>query len=190
MKPSPVPDSVLRHFKDSRSLISFQREEIESTEVQGFILDFTDSWIMLFRVYDFTPDGLFIFRRSDLSYINNRATDAFQQGLLQDEGVINTIDFDQSFGGSNISSYIESLDESKVVIFEDEKEEDFLIGTGVQTHRDDENEVYFSLDFFTGAARYEEERSEIYLQEVSLICINTNYTLYYERYLKRQKLPL
>lgn len=187
MSASIVPESVIRHYKESRSLVSVTREDIDSDQMQGFVLDYNSTWILFGKIYDLTYDGLFICRIADLTSMNCRATDAFQRGMMEDEGVLSRIDFSQSFDSLDLEDYINSIPKNKVVIVEDEKDDIFLIGTNVKFEKGEEDLDLISLDFFSGAGRYDEERSDLYLESISSISLDTVYSLFYERYFSRNK---
>ena len=180
-----VPDSIIKHYTKIRSLVTIKREELEVHDLHGFVLDFNQEWIMLLREYDLRLDGLLILKRSDVTSMNCSATNAFQQGLMEDEGVLDVADFSYSFEGRNIKEFLEKTSKDTVVIIEDEKEDIFLVGTGVGMRKDSDGQDFVELDYFSGVGKYDDERSEIYLDTVSMFSIHSNYTEFYERYFKR-----
>ena len=38
--PSIVPEGVIKHYRDTKSLVSVTRDSIDSASIQGFILDY------------------------------------------------------------------------------------------------------------------------------------------------------
>ena len=184
---SLVPDSVIKHYKESRSLISIKRDGINTSTIQCFVFDYKDDWILLGKIYDMTYDGLFLCKISDLSSMTCQASDAFQRGMMADEGLLDDIDFSQSFNSRDLPDYVNSIEGCKVVIVEDEKENIFMIGTDVGATLDEDGDWLIGLLSFSGAGRFDDEREDYFLEDVSSISIGTVYSLFYERYFKRNK---
>lgn len=178
-----VPEAVIKHYKESRSLISVIRDEISSSTIQGFIVDYNADWIVLQYIYDFHLDGYLLLRRADLTSVNCPATDAFQLSLLEADGILKKVDFDFSIPAGGLLALLEGLPDDKIVILEDESEEEvFLIGTYIGCE-----EGLVSIKFFSGAARWDDEPATIALEDVTSVSISTNYTLAYERYFQRNQ---
>ena len=179
---SCVPESVIKHYKESRSLVSLTREKIDSAKIQGFVIDYDADWIALQYIHDFYLDGYLLLRRQDLTSMNCRATDAFQRHLLEVDGVIDKIDFDFEIPVGGIAELLKALPSDRVVILEDETEDDlFLIGTLIGIEDD-----FISLRFFSGAGRWDDEPAEIAVEDVTSASYATNYTLAYERHFARE----
>ena len=173
-----VPESVIKHYRESRSLVSITREDIDSATLQGFVVDYDSDWIALQYIHDFYLDGYLLLRRKDLTSLNCRATDVFQRHLLEEDGVLNQVNFSFRIPAGGISEMLEQSPKDRVVILEDETEYDlFLIGTFFGIEED-----YVSLRFFSGAGRWDDEPAEIALEDITSFSFCTNYTLAYERY--------
>ena len=178
-----VPESVIKHYQESRSLVSLTRDKIDSATLQGFVVDYDTDWIALQYVHDFYLDGYLFVRRADLTSMKCRATDAFQRHLLEIDGILEKVDFDFRLPRGGLAGLLCGLPSEKVVILEDETEEDlFLIGT-ILGIKDD----FVSLRFFSGAGRWDDELAEIAIEDVTSASFSTNYTLAYERHFARDK---
>jgi hypothetical protein len=178
-----VPESVIKHYQESRSLVSLTRDKIDSATLQGFVVDYDADWIALQNVHDFYLDGYLFVRREDLTSMNCRATDAFQRHLLEADGVLAKVDFDFHLPGGGLAGLLGGLPSETVVILEDETEDDlFLIGTLLRIE-----DSFVSLRFFSGAGRWDDEPAEIALEDVTSASFSTNYTLAYERHFAREK---
>ncbi|MDQ8192713.1 hypothetical protein [Roseibacillus persicicus] len=177
-----VPSQVIEHYKESKSLVSVTRDEIDDQTLQGFVLDYDDQWILLGYIYDFTPDGVVAIRLSDLTSMTCRATDAFQRHLLEVDGVLDKVDFALTLPEGGFLDFLRRIPNEKVVILEDEAEGNdiFIIGQNLQVLEDK-----FTLRTFSGAARVEDDLGEIDLDDVTSISLNTNYALAYERHFAR-----
>ncbi|MGJ8696788.1 MAG: hypothetical protein ACSHYF_10745 [Verrucomicrobiaceae bacterium] len=173
-----VPEPVIQHYRESRSLVSVTREQIDSNSVQGFIVDYDADWIVLQHIHDFFLDGYLLLRRADLTSMNCRATDAFQRHLLESDGILDKVDFDFRLPSGGLAEFLTRLPKSRILILEDETEDDlFLIGTFL----DIEDECV-SIRFFSGAGRWDEEPAEIDFEDITSVSFSTNYTLAYERH--------
>lgn len=179
---SIVPVSIIKHYRDSKSLVSLTRDDIDGASIQGFILDYNEAYILLAYVHDFYVDGYLILRRQDLTSLNCRATDAFQHSLLVDEGLLKQVDFSHRFSDQGILDHLRKLPKKRIIILEDETEDDlFLIGT-----LDSIDDSLIKLRFFSGAAKWDEDLAQIEIDDVTSISYSTNYTKFYERYYDRK----
>ena len=180
--PSIIPEGVIKHYRDTKSLVSITRDSIDSASIQGFILDYDKNYILFAYIYDFHASGYLILRREDLTSMNCRATDAFQHSLLIDDGVLDLIDFSAQLDDQGILSHLEELSPERIVILEDESEDEvFLIGL-----IDSIESSTIKLKNFSGAARWDDDLSEIDIEDITSISYATDYTKAYERYFKRQ----
>lgn len=173
-----VPESVIKHYQESRSLVSVARGEIDGNTLQGFVVDYDADWIVLQYIHDFYLDGYLLLRRADLTSMNCRATDAFQRHLLEAEGILDNVDFAFCLPVGGLSELLQQFPENRIVILEDEAEDDiFLIGTFLEV-----GDECVSLRFFSGDGRWDDEPAEISLKDITSVSFSTNYTLTYERF--------
>ena len=181
--PSIVPEGVIKHYRDTKSLVSITRDSIDNASIQGFILDYNKGYILFAYIYDFHAGGYLILRREDLTSMNCRATDAFQHSLLSDDGVLDLIDFSAQLDDRGVLSHLEEFIPERIIILEDEREgEVFLIGLIESIE-----ESTITLKNFSGAGRWDDDLSEIDIEDVTSISYSTDYTKAYERYFNRQK---
>jgi len=177
-----VPESVIKHYQESRSLVSLTRDKIDSATIQGFIVDSDADWVVLQYIHDFYLDGYLFLRREDLTSMNCRATDAFQRYLLEADGILEKVDFDFRIPEGGLAGLLNELPFERVVILEDETADDmFLIGTLLGIEDD-----FVSLRFFSGAGRWDDEPAKIALEDVTSASFSTNYTITYERHFARE----
>ncbi|MGJ8678527.1 MAG: hypothetical protein ACSHX0_13515 [Akkermansiaceae bacterium] len=182
--PSIVPEGVIKHYRDTKSLVSITRDSMSSESIQGFVVDYDASYILFAYIYDFHADGFLILRREDLSSMNCRATDAFQHSLLVADQVIKTIDFSARLHPKGILAHLTDIPVDRVVILEDESEDDndiFLIGL-----IDSIIDKTIKIKCFSGAGRWDDDISEIDIDEVTSVTYSSNYTNSYERYFRRE----
>ena len=181
----PVPTSIITSFRDSRSLVSIDREKISKNTIQGFIVDFDDEWILLHYVYDFQVDGWLMLRRYDITALQSKTTDVFQKVLLEEENVYASIDFSRRIPTGGIAQLIANFDKQKVVILEEETEDDDTFNIGFVIGIEDD---FVSLRTFSGAGRFDEDDALVALEELTSLSFDSNYALYYERYFSRRRI--
>lgn len=173
--------SLSSHIKH-RDLVSIRRANIDGFSIQGFLLDFSDTLILLQYVYDFRLDGYMVLRRRDISKLNASATDRFQKALLRAEGILDEIDFSFRAPIQSFDAFLVSRPSEEIAIIEDEihKSAKFLIGT---VARVDEGVVW--VNHFSGVARLAKPLEKIRIDRITSCQIRTNYTLFYQRHFER-----
>ena len=173
----------IKELKSSRSLVSIKRDRIDNLKIQGFVLAYSDSLVLIQYVYDFILDGLMVLRLADISEMSSTKTDIFQNELLKHEGLYDKIDFDADYDVSSWPTVFKTLGEKfKYVIVEDEREEDpvFLLGL---FEKIDQNSVY--LTCFSGAANWDSEFAAMDFKDISSFQVNNNYINVYKRHFER-----
>lgn len=173
----------LSQFAQDRSLVSIRRAAVDENKIQGFVLGSSDRLVLLQYVYDFHLDGLMVLRTDDISEVTRSKTDAFQQQLLADEGLLSRVPFDYPVDLGSWSSAIAGLSRSHpLLILECElmEEPDFVVGRILDVGVDD-----VTLRYFTGAANWLEEPVKLRYDDITACQANTNYVNAYQRYFER-----
>ena len=150
--------------------------------IQAFVLDYSQDLLLLQYVYDFHIDGRLLIRRNDITSIRCGATDIFQKGLLDTEGLLESIRFTPTQPIQSYDSFLRSLAQNQIVIVEDETQGEFLIGTVLEADRD-----LARIRCFTGAANWKEAPSEIAISQITSCQIETNYIDFYARHFERTR---
>jgi len=99
----------LMEFKRERNLVSIRRKGIDENKIQAFILECSKELVLIQYVYDFTIDGLMLLRLSDITEISSNKTDKLQTKILKDDGLYQTIEFNQKYDISNWKSALSAL---------------------------------------------------------------------------------
>ncbi|AEG92491.1 hypothetical protein [Ramlibacter tataouinensis] len=173
----------LRQFAQDRSLISLRRAGVDENKIQGFVLGSSDRLVLLQYVYDFNLDGLMVLRTEDISEVTRSKTDAFQERLLADEGLLSRVPFDYSVDLSSWGSVIAGLSGlHPLLILECElmEEPDFIVGRVLEIGAND-----VTVRYFTGAANWLEEPVKVRYDDITSCQVNTNYVNIYQRYFER-----
>ncbi|MCW1926231.1 hypothetical protein OKA05_26980 [Luteolibacter arcticus] len=176
-----IPEKLIRHYQESRALVSLTREEIDPHTIHGFIVDFDEDWTALQYVYDFHLDGYLFLRRADLTSLKAGATDAFHEQMMEADGILQQVDFDFRLPPEGVGALLAGMPEGRIVILKNEREDDlFLIGPVLKVAGGT-----VSLRFFSGAGSWNEEPAEIAMEDITWVSFATNYTLAYERHFAR-----
>lgn len=172
----------LKRFRDERALVSIRRDGIDDQSIQGFVVAFSGTLLLLQYIYDFHLDGRLLLRAADITAIKATATDEFQKELLVEEGDFDKIDFSCNPPISSYDVFLRSLPQNEIVILEDEAADDpvFIIGTLISV---DERQV--SVRYFTGAANWKKEASIIEIDRITSCQTDTNYINFYARHFSR-----
>ena len=172
----------LKQFRADRALVSICRNRFDSHKIHGFVIDFSQSIVLIQNVYDFHVDGILLLRLADITDIETSATDEFQKELLIEEGDFAKIDIGYRPPIGSYDAFLRSLPHGEIVILEDEAADNpsFIIGTLMSV---DANEV--SVRFFTGVAGWEDEPSVIEIPRITSCQTRSNYINYYARHFAR-----
>ncbi|HWB06901.1 MAG TPA: hypothetical protein VG796_28005 [Verrucomicrobiales bacterium] len=174
----------LKEFQQRRDLVSIERAGIDAYSIQAFILDFSRELVLLQKIDDFRPDGLLVLRCADISGCKSGATNQFQKTLLQEEGVLEKVDFRFRAPLQSFDSFLNWLPPDEIVILEDElcDKTDFLIGPVLSV-----DESVVSIRYITGAGNWENEPQEMSIDRITSCQIRSSYISFYARYVQRQE---
>lgn len=170
----------LAQLKKDKALVSVSRELIDPNSIQGVILDYSDTLVLLQNVSDFILDGLMLVRRADITDIECTETDAFQKQLLVREGVFDHIDFNANYKLQTWKDFASNASKQHsyfIFEIEDFEESEFYIGK-IEAIRD--NAITFKQ--FNGIAEWDAETSVLEFDKITSCQISNNYLNVYERY--------
>ncbi len=169
-----------------RDLVAIRRAEIDDHSIQAFILDFSEKLVALQYVYDLNLDGLMFLRVDDITDVKHSATDQFQKGLLEHEGLLARVPFGATFRLSSWNALISQLaKEHEIMILERERlvDRDMFIGTVQKVSKTVVHGRYFS-----GTAEWARSPESLKFSDITSCQVDTNYTNVYQRHFKRRAL--
>lgn len=168
-------------LKKKRFLISIRREKIDNAKIQGFILAYSNELILIQYVSDFRLDGLLVLRLRDITDICSDKTNQFQISILKDEGIYSKIDFEKNYSINNWHSLFSTMvSEQDIITIEDENTDYPILMIGKLQKVNAESVV---IHEFTGAARWLDEASEMFFEDISSLQIGNHYANMYQKYL-------
>jgi hypothetical protein len=177
----------LAQFVRHQTLISLRRAAIDDRAIQGFILGYSDSLVLLQYEYDFNLDGLMILRAADISEITCTKTEKFQKKLLANEGLLSHVPApsDCAVDLRNWRSAIVSLSQTYPLLIlecEAQEEPDFAIGRILKAAPDK-----VKIHYFSGAATWRKKPVKFRYQDITSCRANANYINVYQRYFERNE---
>lgn len=184
-EPMNVRDDSLQRYIQNRSLVNVRRDGLDNRAIQGVPLLVSHELLLLQYVCDLRLDGLLLLRRTDITSVTRRETDAFQQQLLVANGLWDEIAFEPSLKVGTLPHFFSSLPSDSFVIVENEQplRSSFWIGKldGVQAS-------HLNLHEFSGAGIWATEVSEIRYDEITCCQIDSNYLRGYSKYFEDQSI--
>lgn len=172
----------IARFEKERCLVSIRRSEIDSAKIQGFILEYSEDLLLLQYISDFRIDGLLVLRVSDITEILCDKTNRLQMKILINEGIFEKVDFKTNYNLSGWSSVFSGIaPEFELITIEDEPYSIIMIGKLEQV-----KEESVVIHEFTGAARWLEDMSEMYFEDISSFQVGNHYAAMYQRYFQVQ----
>lgn len=181
-KPSKKLMAALQRHAERRELIQLERAGLDERSIQGFVLAASEQLIVLQYVYDFLCDGLLALCTSDVSALRRSATDALQQGMLQEAGALAAVPFGQRFDVSDWPGLIGQWSQQwPLLVLECEAQQppDFLIGQVLKVGR-----KKLRLRGFSGTARWWAPERWRYA-DITCCQVGTRYIQAYQRHFER-----
>ncbi len=179
--------SVSREYIDQliadRALVSVRRKRVDGLSIQAFPLAVSQRLVLLQYVYDFRIDGFMLLRLRDSSDWRIGETNIFQRRLLQEEGVLDQVQFDFSAPIESFPDFLRSLSPTELVIIESERTNppEMHIGTVASA----ESRVV-AINYITGIARREDTPRQMLVRDITSCQIRTNYIRFYQNHFDRQ----
>lgn len=178
----PISSKALQVHIKNRDLVSLRRTAVDGRLIQGFVLDYSESLLLLQYVSDFHLDGFMLLRREDITELKVGDTDHFQRQLLCAEGVLDQVDFSFRAPIQSFAAFLGSRGRDEIVAVEDELSEPdrFLIGAISRVA-----EGSATIRHFTGIARLVEPPETILIDQITSCQTDTNYIRFYQRHFER-----
>lgn len=179
--------TLAKHMRQ-RDLVSIRRDAIDDHPLQAFVLDVSDRLVALQYVCDFRLDGLMFLRVEDITSVKCSATDTFQKGLLEHEGVLECVPFGAGFELKSWSALLAQLVGTfPILILEREfvPAEPLFIGSILKVRKSGVLGRYFS-----GAANWATRPERLKFKDITCCQVETNYIEFYRRHFARTAEPL
>lgn len=156
--------------------------------MQGFILDFSDRYLLLHYIHKFFVDGLLLIDRRHIRNIICDPAHIFQRQLLESEGSLSHIDFDETHHVSSLPDFLASLPPDELVILEEEaiEEPTWSIGAFVDTTPQDTVRIHG----FSGAGVWDDCLTVVDISTITCCQVRSNYIGLYSRYYSTQPRPI
>jgi len=124
-----------------------------------------------------------VLRVEDISEIGSDKTDVSQTDILKANDIYDKVNFEASYEISDWSSIFLTIAVSHPIItIEDEGECPSLMMGTLKSVKDDSVKIHE----FTGAARWLDEESEMYYEDITSFQVGNHYTNVYQKYFEDQ----
>ncbi len=175
-------DKNLAKLVAERAFVSIYRKGIDLHALGGFVIDYSDTLLLVAAVSDFVPNGRVLLRRDDVTKITHTATGKFQKSLLETEGILASIDFENPLPLSTLGDFLRSLDADEIVVLEDEQthQPEFFIGRIKRVKKKSVQGLYFY-----GDGEWDDRLSKFRLSSITRCEVGTIYTGAYARHFAR-----
>ena len=172
----------LQKSKRHHDLVTIKRDRFEADRLDAIVIGFSRSVVVVHSFRDFYYDGIILIRRADISSVYFSKTNAVQTRILEDDGVLDSIDFKCQPAVSSIHEFVSWIpsDELAMIYQESRVEPLFFLGTLEHVH-----ETYVLGRSLTGAGRWESEPRKIELDQITCCQLRSNYSNAYSRHLRR-----
>ncbi|MFA6176487.1 MAG: hypothetical protein WC765_07915 [Phycisphaerae bacterium] len=169
-----LTNKQLEYYRRNKKLVKIERApELGSNNIYGFILDYSDKFILLAEENDFYIDGWLIINRFYIEAIKTTKNSNYCKKILQKEGLLDDIKPPFTINISSYNNVFRSLKKHKqIVIVEDEHPDGgvFLIGP---IKKIDKGSV--SIRHFTGYGEWIRARRYIKFEDISIVGLGNNY---------------
>lgn len=178
-----VSSKELADFKSRLALVDIERNAIDDVKLYGFVLGYSDELILIREVDDFIVNGLRLIRRRDITKLSEGETGIFQRSLIEAEGNLQSDRLKFQGPLHSFEGWLSSFSEDDILIVEDETVEgEFYIGKVISA-----NAEQVLIHNFDGAARWDDEISEVPTDRITMAQADGSYTNHYQRHYQREE---
>ena len=172
----------LKYYCAKKKLVRIKRDpQVDPNNCHGFILDYSDHFILIAHEYDFIIDGWSVLDRSFIEKIDAPLNNNYCKKILLKEGLLEKIIPPFHVDLSNYRTVFGSLKEHKqFVVVEDERPETgiFLIGPIKQINKNS-----ISIRHFDGTGKWVSGKRTVDYKDITVIQFGNNYIRLHERYI-------
>ena len=150
-----------------REIVKFERDELED-ELFGYVISESHELVLIASECDLIIDGYKVFRKSSVSLQETDEATQFSTKILDQEALVNQLDFDLKLSLESISACLKDLVNQWVLL---EDEENVLIGLGKLV---EVGTAGLRLRPFDGAGSFDEDEM-ISLDDIFTVSFATRY---------------
>jgi hypothetical protein len=182
---SLINNQVLAKLKSKQELVSIYRELIDDDPIEGFILDFSEKFMLIHYEYEFFLDGFRILRNSDITNAKVGSTNSFHRKLMKADNQLKELQIPFKINLENIKNTIQAISANRslfVIEIEKEDTEQFLFGNVDKIVR---NKVHFK--HMDGTGTWLKDTIVIDSDEITMIQFDSNYLKKYEKHVMEKE---
>ncbi len=173
--------SNIQHYIETAKLVTIERRRIDLNDLSGFILDYTDDFLLIAREYEFFMDGWMVLKRQAISELRSSEVNAYCKTILKQEGLLEDIAPGFAIDLSDFQQLFQSLKRQRdfvIVECESLDESIFLIGP---IDRITQSQV--AIRHFDGCGNWRDDACTIDYSDITAIQFGGNYIRLHQKYI-------
>jgi hypothetical protein len=181
-----ITEKIKYHF-DNKKYCKIMRQVAKDTveKSNGFIVDYSDNFVLLQETDDFDVDGYAVFPIQTISEILYSNNDKYFDKIMHWEGIVDTVENKHKIdltSWATILKSIKKLDFNVIVENEDPEDETFDIGPITKVTK---SSVY--VRYFNGKGILNVEATKINWNLITIVKFDDKYTKIFSKYLREPK---
>lgn len=178
MKPSI---KNLERLKRNQDLVTIKRKPKFDHNLSGFILDFSETLVVIQEIDHFLVDACYVINLADIRKLQVTEGNKLHKQILCLEGDLAKVQFDRKWRLGSYSEVLEDLSEDSIVILENENNDEFNIGK-IERLTDDS----VSIRHFSPSGVWEKYLTKMSFSDITSCHIAGRYIDHYWRYFLRK----
>jgi hypothetical protein len=181
-----IQKKIKRNFKEKRySTVTRKISKKETVINRGYILDYSDSFILIQAVSDFTLLEFWIFETSKITNFRYNKNDRYYDKIMESEGLKNNFKIKTKVNLSSWETLFSSLKNKKkyiIVECENPKIDEFIIGeiTNVKSKS-------ISILYFNAEGVLDKEPRKVKFKNITKVAFDDRYIDVFSKYLREKK---
>ncbi|MFK7773851.1 MAG: hypothetical protein AB8F94_17000 [Saprospiraceae bacterium] len=181
-----IQKKIDRNFREKKySRITRKISKKETVINSGYILDYSDSFILMQEVSDFTLMGSCIFESSKITNLRYNKNDKYYDFIMKSEGLKKNLKVKTKVRLSNWETIFTSLRKAKkhiIIECENPKIDDFIIGEVIKVTSKSVSILYFSPEGIL-----DKKPTKVKYKNITKVSFDDKYVDTYSKYLRKKK---
>lgn len=181
-----IQKKIERNFKEKRySKITRKISKKEAVINEGYILDYSDRFILMQEEHDFTFRGFWILESSKIKKFRYNKYDKYYDFIIESEGLKKNLKVKTKVKLSSWETILTSLQEAKkhiIVECEHRKRDQYIIGEIIKVTSKSVSILYFSPEGIL-----DKKPTKVKYKNITKISFDDKYVDIYSKYLRKKK---
>lgn len=176
-------DKLLQKYVDRKDIIQVARTfKNHEDNINGFLLNFSNNFILMQREIDFMLDGYCIIPKDKFDSTRRNKTDLIHKKILKKIGITQKeYGIKAKLDLTNWNSVFKSLKKNDffaIIECEDLEEPTFFIGPITRV-----NKKSVSIHYFDSTGQFDEKPVKVKFEDITIVVFDDRYTNTYRKYL-------